>query len=275
MPHLNRLPWQKAEEYFRTNDTVLFGVGCLHAHDHIPLGIDHLAAEYISSEVEKRTGLLVVPALPFGWMPQYMEYPGTVDVTSNTLVNLLLEVASSLHKWGVRKILFINGHGGNTFYLKEVAIRLREKGMLCPIFNWWELIKLIDPPLAKQTATVPPHDDPRICKTRGTETAVAMALAPEAMSPESLRIIYAKQLFGDEFKVDFFNGVVFRGVNVPMPMWTRETAEYGELGTNATPNLGQKILDEVVEFIAAFAKEFIKCPVPALPVYADGDGHVS
>ncbi len=262
MPYLNQLPWQQAEKYFRGNDTVLFPIGCIHAHDHIPLGIDQLSVEYLCREIEKKTGLLVVPTLPFGWMEQYRDYPGTVNLTSDTLMRVVFEISSELCRWGVRKILFINGHGGNTTYLEEVGVRLREMGMLTPIFNWWELIKTIDPDVVKKAATVPNAKADRISKTRGVETAVAMALLPKAIPPDSLRVIYSKELFGGQMQTNFFSGVVFRGVKVPMPLMTRESAEYGEIGTNATPELGQKILDEVVDFIVGFSEEIKKHPVP-------------
>lgn len=250
---INEMPWRKAEEYFRANDTVIFPIGCLHAHDHIPLGIDNMSVEVLARRVGERTGTLVMPTLNYGWMPQYMDYPGTVTIGSDTLMQLVMEVCLCLERWGVKKVVFMNGHGGNTPYLLEVGCKLRERGMVSPILEWWKIIQGIDPELSKAVARVPEAAGGRPGMTRGTETAVAMALG-DFMEPEDIRVVYTKEVLGAPFEQVWFQGVRYKGVVVPMPFKTREAVEEGPVGTCATREQGMEILEKCIEYMAGFVR---------------------
>jgi len=257
---LNEMPWRDAEAYFKENDAVIFPIGCVHAHDHIPLGIDNMSAEVLAKRVGEKTKTLVIPTLNYGWMPQYMDYPGTLNIESRTFMDIIMQVCSCLEKWGVRRIAFINGHGGNTPYLLEVGYSLRERGMLCPVFEWWKIIQKLDPALSKEASSLP-NSVSRPGITRGTETAVAMALG-DFMDPADIRVLHSKNLLGSPFEQIWFQGVEFEGVPIPLSFKTREVMEDGPAGTCATAHHGQRILDLCTDFISRFLEAFKKAPMP-------------
>jgi creatinine amidohydrolase len=107
-----------AEALTRTR-TVLIPVGATEDHGaHLPLGTDMFEAR----EICRRTALLLAadecpvvigPAIPFGVSTFHMGFPGTVTLTSSTLILVLKEVMQSLYHHGFRNLLLVHGHDGN------------------------------------------------------------------------------------------------------------------------------------------------------------------
>jgi creatinine amidohydrolase/Fe(II)-dependent formamide hydrolase-like protein len=265
MPYLTELPWREAEAYFKRDDRVAFGVGAIHAHDHIPAGIDTITTDYFLREIEQRAGILVLPSIPFGPMDNYMDYPGCISPSIETFTRMVSEVVHDLHKWGARKIFAINGHGGNTAPLLDVSFQMRQLDALMPVLEWWRLMQGINPKLDKAVNALPESAQAgRKARTRGIETAVAMALLPDAMQPDSIRVVYAREQFRDgQLATNFATGISFRGVVVPAAFGSRETTDWGEVGTCATPEMGHQLLAEAVDFMVGFIEALGQQAVPA------------
>ncbi|HMQ35006.1 MAG TPA: creatininase family protein [Chloroflexaceae bacterium] len=263
MPFLEQLPWQAAEQYFRQSDAVIFGVGAVHGHDHIPAGIDNLSTDYLVRELERRTGLLVAPTLPFGPMANYMDFPGCISPRVETFRQFVQEVVDDLYKWGARRIFLVNGHGGNTAPLLDISYEVRKRNGLMPILEWWRILAGINPDLNRQVNALPPTaQEGRKARTRGIETAAALVLAPSEMPIESLRVIYARERFQGSLKTNFATGINYRGFVVPTALGSRETTEIGEVGSMATEALGRAILDECLDYMAGFIQEVCSQPLP-------------
>lgn len=140
---LSHISWKDAAEYFSSSDTVLLPVGSVEQHGpHNPLGTDYLVAQALAEEAGRRTGTLVLPPVPFGVSVHHSAFPGTVWVREDTLKEYIRDVALSLKKHGVRKIIVVNGHGGNLPALLSLARELRGEGLLMVIFQWWTLPEL-------------------------------------------------------------------------------------------------------------------------------------
>jgi creatinine amidohydrolase len=226
-------------------------MGCIHSHDHIALGIDNVGADAIARELSERTQTLLIPQLNFGWMPQYSTYDGTINVLPETLTKLLLEVIKDLHRWGIRKVIFINGHGGNRSILEDVGSIIRDWGMLAPILEWWTLARLFQ--LDREVELGPEYGKVR---TRGVETSFAMAL--DMVDMDDLYVQEYRQIFGDALSVSSFQGVRFKDVYVPMPMKVRAVSKQGQKLTKATAERGREIIKKTNDFCAAFIEEIKK-----------------
>lgn len=93
--------------------------GSLEQHGaHLPVGTDTLLAETVSLEAaglatERGVDTVVFPALWTGFSPHHVPLGATVTVSKETLLALLDDVCESLIKMGFRKVLLVNGHGGN------------------------------------------------------------------------------------------------------------------------------------------------------------------
>lgn len=132
MVQLAEISWSDAEKLFAELDLVILPVGSTEQHGpHNPLGTDHLNAEAVSKEVGKRTNTLVLPVIPVGVSEHHRQFPGTLWVPPPVFRKYIQEIILSVASHGIDKIIIVNGHGGNTPSLLEVAGYLRRK---CGIF---------------------------------------------------------------------------------------------------------------------------------------------
>jgi creatinine amidohydrolase len=128
MVQLAEISWTDAGELFRRTDVALIPVGSTEQHGpHNPLGTDHLVAGALARVVGDRTGVAVLPTIPVGVSEHHRHFPGTLWVPPSTFREYVRAVALSAASHGAKKIIFINGHGGNTASLLEVAGELRRE----------------------------------------------------------------------------------------------------------------------------------------------------
>jgi len=89
-------------------------VGSFEQHgDHLPLSTDTVVACAIADAVASRYGLLLLPAISIGCSHEHWDFAGTVSISANTLYGLIADVRASLEARGLRKLVLVNGHGGN------------------------------------------------------------------------------------------------------------------------------------------------------------------
>ena len=70
------MSWREAEEAFKRSDTVILPVGTLHGHSPTPISIDSSSVEWLTEEVGRRTGLVILPLLTYGENDKQKYYPG-------------------------------------------------------------------------------------------------------------------------------------------------------------------------------------------------------
>lgn len=129
---------------FKTNlkksDIVLIPVGMVEAHGHhMPLGTDIFSPRLLCSMIDERIGdkVWIAPEIPFGQSFDLSFYPGTFSVPSEVMAEYVYHIGKSMYKNGLKKLIFINGHGGNVTALGLASQRLVELGMDVMISNWW------------------------------------------------------------------------------------------------------------------------------------------
>ena len=137
---LSHVSWKKAGEYFAARDVVLLPVGSTEQHGpHNPLGTDHLIACALALEAGRRAGVAVLPPIPFGVSVHHSHFPGTIWVREEVFKEYVRDVILSLKRHGVRRVVVVNGHGGNLGALLSLARELRSEGVLVAVFQWWSL----------------------------------------------------------------------------------------------------------------------------------------
>ncbi len=123
-------------------DTVLVPVGTVEAHGAIPLGTDTRIPSSLALDLAPRLGALIAPAVPYGVTNSLLPYPGSTTVTSATFVSYLFEAAAGLVDAGFRRIVLLNGHGGQSREVSEVVARLwAEKRTFSVAVEWWDLTR--------------------------------------------------------------------------------------------------------------------------------------
>ena len=105
--------WMQLEEYLERDDRVLVPLGSTEQHGYLSLGVDAILCERIAAEAAEPDGIPVLPALPFGLTPTFTAYPGTITLRIQTYLALVRDLLDALHGQGFRRILLVNGHGGN------------------------------------------------------------------------------------------------------------------------------------------------------------------
>ena len=167
--------WRDIETYLETKKTIILPFGSVeqHAH-HLPLGTDTIVARDVAESVAKLTDTLVAPPVWFGLAPHHMAYPGTVTLRSETLTNLLVDMAQSLVYHGFEKIIVLNGHReANLPPLKNAAIKIRNHtGAFIAIADPFYIGREIGAELMKPTPGAPGH-------AAALETSHMLYLHPE------------------------------------------------------------------------------------------------
>ena len=98
---------------------VLVPIGCLEKHgSHMPIGTDIFVSRYVSIKTSEIEPVMVFPFIPFGLVGEVKHKKGTISLTSNLIYHMLEELCDELARNGFNKIIFVDGHGGNTNFLR-------------------------------------------------------------------------------------------------------------------------------------------------------------
>jgi len=104
-----------------------------------PMG-DFMLVRRLANEVASRTGCLVAPTVPFGFADCFSTVPGGIQVSPETFMSLVRDVLLSFLNHGLRRLVIMNGHTGNSALIDLTVRRLRqERGALVPWINIWPL----------------------------------------------------------------------------------------------------------------------------------------
>lgn len=138
---LEELNWMEFKRIVpKKTDAVLVPVGTIEAHGVTGLGTDNQIPLSIAERIAGPVNALIAPPIHYGITKSLLPYPGSVTVLPDTFERYVFEVAAGLSDAGFARIVFLNGHGGNTDALKSVSLRLyREKKTYSMVLDWWTL----------------------------------------------------------------------------------------------------------------------------------------
>ena len=98
----------------KSNKLCVVPIGCLEMHgQHLPVGTDTKTCSYIANEAAKLESVVVFPGLYFGSVPGLNMWKGTIDLSLELRLRMLDELCSEIARNGFKKIMLLNGHGGN------------------------------------------------------------------------------------------------------------------------------------------------------------------
>jgi creatinine amidohydrolase len=227
---LHEMSWEDAKVYFEKNNVAIVPVGSNEQHGPAnPLGTDHLIAKEIAQEAAKRTGVVCLQVIPFGVSPHHRQFWGTISVGPKVFRKYVKEVFLSLKYYGVRKIVVVNGHGGNLASLKEVAREMREQDVFVSIFEWW--------PAAEEL--LPNIFDPDERHHAGAEeTSVNLTLHPQ--------LVKKSRMLNEELST---HRLQVSGITIPSD--SIDDTPTGVFGNqkNASAEKGKKVFRAVVDVL--------------------------
>lgn len=119
--------------------------GATEAHNyHLPYATDTIQCDYIAAEsarkaVERGASVVVLPTVPFGVQTGQLDIPLCLNMNPSTQAALLADLAASLDGQGIRKLVVLNGHGGNDFrqMIRELQPRT---GVFLSAVNWYRVV---------------------------------------------------------------------------------------------------------------------------------------
>ncbi|MEW5984570.1 MAG: creatininase family protein [Acidobacteriota bacterium] len=111
---------------------VILPTGSVEQHGpHLPTGTDTFAAQVIAHAVAERMDALVLPGAPMGVTPMHMPFEGTISLTPDTYMRLVIETCATTAQHGAKYLLILNWHEGNISSLAIAAEALhRQHGMI-------------------------------------------------------------------------------------------------------------------------------------------------
>jgi creatinine amidohydrolase len=105
--------WMQVEAYLGGDDRCVLPLGSTEQHAYLSLCTDNILAERIAHDAADGLGIPVFPVVNYGITPSFRAFPGTITLRMNTYLSLLRDVLDGLGEQGFRRILIVNGHGGN------------------------------------------------------------------------------------------------------------------------------------------------------------------
>ena len=133
------LNWMDVEEYLKHDDRIILVTGSCEQHAYLSLLADVRQPLAIATAAAEREQVLVAPPLTLGVSSYFSAYPGTISLSVETHNRVVREVVTDLHRQGFKRILVLNGHGGNAGMEPALGELINQlPGLRLIIHNWWK-----------------------------------------------------------------------------------------------------------------------------------------
>lgn len=251
MNELARMTTEEAAAALSAARLAILPVGSLEQHGpHLTLDTDAAVAESIARHLGAELGSLAVlcPTVGYGLSEHHLSFPGTISLRPATFLSLIGDILESLAHHGLRRVLIVNGHGGNVDALRLAGrAARRDRSMLVASLMW----ATVAADASAEAAGSPAYG--HACEV---ETSVALALLPDRVRADRLGPPAPRHSV-DEL------------TDPPRPtvdeaVWLEQWSDDGALGDPrlATEEAGEEIVEVVVERALAFARRLAERPVP-------------
>ena len=134
--------WMQVRDHAARDDRAVLPIGSTEQHAYLSLAVDAILAERVSLEAAQPLAVPVFPVINYGLTPNFVEYPGTVTLRLSTLCAVVTDILDGIARSGFKRIVIVNGHGGNTPAHGAVLEWLgSHRGCQVKWHNWWNAPK--------------------------------------------------------------------------------------------------------------------------------------
>ena len=234
---------QFKEAVKKSSQTAILPIGVLEKHGpHMPLGTDVYTAREMALRAAEMEYAVVFPWYYFSQINEARHQPGTIAYSPELIWKVLQETLNELSRNGFKKIIIINGHGGNAAFLEYFGIsQLSEKRDYA--LYWYK--PAYDREVIKQAEAVSMHD-PVNQHAGNKETSVVKSIVPELVHTD---------LAGTQQGVDLDRISNLDHVYTGIWWYASFPNHYAGDGSKATAEAGQLIMDSVVAQFADVIKD--------------------
>jgi creatinine amidohydrolase len=248
-------PYILAETTWKTVDPTPYEVavlpwGATEAHNlHLPYATDNIQCDLLAAESARiawdaGARVVVLPTVPFGVNTGQLDIKLCLNMNPSTQAALLADLVEALGGQGIRKLVVLNGHGGNDFRQMIRELQPRTNVFLCTI-NWY---KCVDPR---------PYFEDLGDHAAELETSVMMYLAPELVSP----LGEAGEGRARHFRI----AALREGWAWAPRQWTQVSADTGTGNPRAaSAEKGERYVEAVTRKLAGFLVELARADVESM-----------
>jgi creatinine amidohydrolase len=244
---LSEVNWKTVKQ---TNyEVVIIPWGATEPHNyHLPYTTDNIHTEFVAAEAaktawEKGARIIVLPAVPYGVNTGQINIKLTINMNPTTQTAVLKDIMNSLAVQGFKKIVILNGHGGNEFKPIVRELKPEFKDIFICVINWYDVVEWTK------------YFDDTGDHASEMETSIMLDIAPSLVAPLS-------QAGEGRTKKLKFREKSFDFVWAPRD-WEKISSDTGAGNpARATKEKGAKYLKEAIEKIADFFIELSKGTAP-------------
>jgi creatinine amidohydrolase len=225
----------------KENVVLIQPVGAIEQHGpHLPLAVDSAIAQATLGKafdyLEPAVPAYSLPTLYYGKSNEHWHFPGTITLSAQTLMAVLLEVGEGLYRAGFRKWVLMNAHGGQPQVMELVARDLHQRYedfWVFPLFTWRV------PHCAAELLT--PQELEFGIHAGDAETSLLLAMLPQQVRFEQAVTEYPANLP--------VNSLLSMEGALPFAWVTRDLSQSGVLGDarSATKEKGDRLWDSLAQ----------------------------
>lgn len=251
---------EEARQHLTEDAVVLLPMGSLEDQGiHAPMG-DYLAADLMALEIAKAARVsgvstFVAPVVPFGGKDFFDSSHGGISISNATLVALLDDIFGCLHRHGIRKLMIVNGHGGNVPALTEVTLKWRQKaGLFVPSMYLWQVAYGELPGLIgeeKASASSGHGGDPL--------TSVGLHFYPDLLRPDLVRPAPTGATVKG-MPISGFSTITYDGAKIQVPIEALEATETGAYGCDpslCSAETGESLVKRLAAIGAGLVRDHV------------------
>ena len=220
----------------RENTVIVLPTGATEQHGpHLPCAVDTVICSgvvgHALAALPPEVPAFAMAPITYGKSEEHLHFPGTITLTGETLLATMIEIGESIYRAGFRKLLIVNGHGGQPQIMEIMAreMRLRHGDYIVVPQHTWRLPHVAGRYMADKEKKLAMH-------AGHAETAIMLALAPDTVHMERAVTNYPPE----------FPSKLLSPDGRPACAWTaRDFGSSGVIGdpTSATREQGEEILD--------------------------------
>ncbi|MEM3523921.1 MAG: creatininase family protein [Thermoproteota archaeon] len=226
------------KEAAEKNLVAVLPVGSIEIHGpHMPTGTDSITIREITRMAAEKEPAVVLPTLYYVYVPENRHFPGTISLSARTILTILEEICDEVARNGFKKILIVNGHGGNNsllrVFLRESLHKKKDYVIYVLVEPWFSIEEIAE----------------KICESKVTghacerETSMGLYLFENLIKMENVK---------QEAKT---GGTNLPGIETPVDWQAYAVQLYLGNPRLATKEKGRILVERLIDFIADAIKK--------------------